>query len=112
MLSQCHVKTIVSNSYNEVIVALREHYNEVFQVLKNGPAFEEGLPKANLLALADKKDEDHDFSTNNNPMYWIRKLKNKAALLKECNKRGIIIDNAMATLNNKIVETLIVADSK
>ena len=95
--SQCHVKTIVSSNYNEVTVSLQEHYQEVF-------------PKAKLLAIAD--EEEHDFSTSSNLKYWIRKLKNKTALLKECDKRGIIIDNPMTTLNTKIVEALIATDSK
>ena len=95
--SQCHVKTIVSSNYNEVTVSLQEHYQEVF-------------PKAKLLAIAD--EEEHDFSASSNLKYWIRKLKNKTALLKECDKRGIIIDNPMSTLNSKIVEALIAADSE
>ena len=99
MLLKCHIKTIVRSKYEEVVIALHEHYKEVFV-------------RAQLPAIADMREEEHDFSTSSNLKYWIRKLKNKAALIKECNKRGIIIDNAMATLNTKIVETLIVADSK
>ena len=95
--SQCHVKTIVSSSYNEVIVALEEHYKEVF-------------PRAKLLAIAD--EETYDFSTNSSPNHWMRKLKNKTALLKECDKRGLILDNPMTTLNAKIIEALVAADSK
>jgi hypothetical protein len=68
--------------------------------------------RAQLLAIADKREEEHDFSTNNNPKYWVRRLKNKNALLKECDKRGIIIDNPMTTLNTKIVEALIATDSQ
>ena len=96
LLTHCHVKTIVSNSYEEVVIALHEHYKEVMV----------------LPAIADKQEEDYDFSTNRNPKHWIRKLKNKTALLKECDKRGIIIDDAMTTLNAKIVEALIAADSR
>ena len=96
LLTRCHVKTIVSNSYEEVVIALHEHYKEVMV----------------LPAIADKQEEDYDFSTNRNPNHWIRKLKNKTALLKECDKRGIIIDDAMTTLNAKIVEALIAADSR
>jgi hypothetical protein len=94
--SQCHVKTIVSSSYNEVIVALEEHYKEVF-------------PRAKLLAIAD--EETYDFSTNSSPNHWMRKLRNKTALLKECDKRGLILDNPMTTLNAKIIEALVAADS-
>ena len=98
LLLECHVKTVVSSKYEEVVIALHEHYKEV-------------MARAQLPAIADKQDEEHDFSTSSNLKYWIRKLKNKTALLKECDKRGIIIDNPMTTLNTKIVEALIAADS-
>ena len=52
----------------------------------------------------------HDFSTNRNPKYWLRKF-NKTALMKECDKRGVIIDNPMMTLNVKIIQALIAADT-
>ena len=99
LLQKCHVKTVVSSKYGEVVIALHEHYKEV-------------LARAQLPAIADIQEEEHDFSTSSNPKYWIRKLKNKTALLKECDKRGIIIDNPMSTLNTKIVEALIAADSE
>ena len=99
LLLKCHVKTVVSSKYEEVVIALHEHYKEV-------------LARAQLPAIADTQEEEHDFSTSNNLKYWIRKLKNKTALLKECDKRGIIIDNPMTTLNTKIVEALIAADSE
>ena len=85
LLQKCHVKTIVSNSYEEVVIALHMHYKEVM------------VPPA----IVDKQEEEYDFSTNRNPNHWIRKLKNKTALLKECDKRGVIIDDAMTTLNVK-----------
>ena len=59
----------------------------------------------------DEEEAWHDFSTNRNPKYWLRKLKNKTALMKECDKRGVIIDNPMMTLNVKIIEALIAADT-
>lgn len=99
LLQKCHVKTVVSSKYEEVVIALHEHYKEV-------------LARAQLPAIADIQEEEHDFSTSSNQKFWIRKLKNKTALLKECDKRGIIIDNPMSTLNTKIVEALIAADSE
>ena len=112
LLLKCHVKTVVSSKYEEVVIALHEHYKEVFMrarlassdSVRAGPFFE--------LAIADKREEEHDFSTNNSPKYWVRRLKNKTALLKECDKRGAIIDNPMTTLNTKIVEALIATDSQ
>ena len=95
--SQCRIKTIVSSNYDEVVLALEEHYKEVFA-------------RAKLPALADV-EEKHDFSTNSNPNHWIRKLKNKEALLRECRKRGMTIENAMTESNAKIIEALAATDS-
>ena len=63
-------------------------------------------------ATQGKVEEEpwHDFSTNRNPKYWLRKF-NKTALMKECDKRGVIIDNPMMTLNVKIIGALIAADT-
>ena len=99
LLSKCHVQTLVSNSYEEVVIALHEHYKEVFARTKT-------------LAIVDMQEEEYDFSTNSRPNYWMAKLKNKTALIRECDKRGVIIDNAMTTLNAKIIEALVAADSK
>ena len=55
-------------------------------------------------------DDGCDFSTNRNPKYWVRKF-NETALLKECDRRGVIIDNPMPTPNVKIIEALITADT-
>jgi hypothetical protein len=79
--------------YESIVIALHCHYKDVFQ-----------------RAPACKNDEEYDFSTNANPKYWQRKL-NKTALMKECDKRGIVIDNPMMTLNVKIIEVLIAADT-
>ena len=64
------------------------------------------------LSEGSKDDEEpwHDFTTNRNPKYWLRKF-NKTALMKECDKRGVIIDNPMMTLNVKIIGALIAADT-
>jgi prophage antirepressor-like protein len=58
----------------------------------------------------DEEEEWYDFSSSRNPKYWLRKF-NKTALMKECDKRGVIIDNPMMTLNIKIIEALIAADT-
>jgi hypothetical protein len=60
--------------------------------------------------LKDEEEPWHDFSTNRNPKYWLRKF-NKTALMKECDKRGVIIDKPMMTLNVKIIQALIAADT-
>ena len=73
LLLTCHIKTVVSSKYEEIVIALHEHYKEVFA-------------RAQVLAIADKREEEYDFSTNSNPKYWLRRLKNKAALIKECKK--------------------------
>ncbi len=57
-----------------------------------------------------EEDEWYDFSTNRNPKYWLRKF-NKTGLMKECDKRGVIINNPMMTLSVRIIEALIAADT-
>jgi len=98
LLLKCHVKTFISSNYEEIVIALHEHYREF-------------SARAQILAIADKKEEEYDFSTNSNPKYWLNRLKNKATLINECKKRGIVIDNALGTFNTKIIEILIAADS-
>lgn len=70
---------------------------------------EETLNKTSA-PVEDDEEEWCDFSTNRTPKYWLRKF-NKTALMKECDKRGLIIDNPMTTLNIKIIEALITADT-
>ncbi len=98
LLLKCHVKTFVSSNYEEIVIALREHYREV-------------STRARILAITDKREEEYDCSTNSNPKCWLNRLKNKAALIKERKKRGIVVDNAVGTFNTKIIEILIAADS-
>lgn len=83
----------LNQKYETAIVAFHEHYKEAMR------------------AVPLVEDEWFDFSTNSNPKYWLRKLKNKTALMKECDKRGLIIDNPMMTLNVDIIKALIDADT-
>ena len=87
----------LDQSYETVVIVLHEHYKEVCKGAKS--------------PVEDDEEEWYDFATNSNPKYWLRKLKNKTALMKECDKRGVIIDNPMMTLNVKIIEALIAADT-
>lgn len=92
---QCRIETIVSSNYDDVVAALQKHYQKAFAT-------------AELLAIADK--EEYDFSSNRNPNHWVKKL-NKTALARECDKRGLIFDNIMTTMNATIIGVLIAADS-
>jgi len=78
-LRGCNVATLVSNSYEEVIIFLHEHYKSVKETHKM------------LLAIEDQQQAmriDHclvgDFSRNENPAYWCKQLQNNDNLLKEC----------------------------
>ena len=86
----------LDQSYESAVIALHERYKETLN--KTSPPVE------------DDEEEWCDFSTHRNPKYWLRKF-NKTALMKECDKSGLIIDNPMTTLNSKIIEALITADT-
>jgi hypothetical protein len=54
LLSKCHAQTLVSNSYEEVVIAFHEHYKEVFARTK-------------ILAIVDIQEEEYDFSRKQQP---------------------------------------------
>jgi prophage antirepressor-like protein len=88
----CHVPTIISRDYDEVILQVHEHYKEVFARAKPP------TPKT------------YDFSTNENPKYWCNKLKNQTALDEECTKRGIPKDEVRILTKREIASVLITFD--
>ena len=88
----------LDQSYESAVVALHEHYQETFKGAKRVAKNEE------------EEEEWYDFSTNRNPKYWLRKF-NKTTLMKECDRRGLIVNDPMMTLNLAIVEALITADT-
>ena len=88
----------LDQSYESVVIALHGRYKEAF---KKG-----STPVEN----EEAEEEWYDFSTNSNPKYWLRRF-SKTALMKECDKRGVIIDKPMMTLNVRIIEALIAADT-
>ncbi|MFM7980481.1 MAG: hypothetical protein ACKPKO_14300, partial [Candidatus Fonsibacter sp.] len=78
-LRGCNVATLVSNSYDEVIIFLHEHYKDVKETHNM------------LLAIENKQQQATCiyFSRNDNPAYWCKKLPNKESLLEECRSRGM-----------------------
>ena len=58
----CNVKTIVGHHYEDIIIAIHDHYKEVFV-------------RAQTPALTDKP-KTFNFSTNESPQYWCNKFKN------------------------------------
>ncbi|MFM7986232.1 MAG: hypothetical protein ACKPKO_43655 [Candidatus Fonsibacter sp.] len=68
----------MSNNYEEVLIFLHEHYNDVKETHNM------------LLAIEDQQQATRiDFSRNKSPAYWCNKLQNKDNLLKECKCRGL-----------------------
>jgi len=95
--------------WSDVIKGIRKMANPHLEgcSVKNEEEEEEEEEEA---PTEDDEEEWYDFSTNRNPKYWLRKF-NKTALMKECDKRGVIINNPMMTLNVRIIEALIAADT-
>jgi len=93
-LETCNVTTMVADNYEDVVIGLHDHYREVEK-------------KVARLAITD---ETYDFSTRSNAKYWVAKLKNKATLIRECQKRGIKTTNLVSMTNIAIAEMLMAAD--
>ena len=93
----CNVVTLVSNDYDEVIIFLHEHYNDVKET------------HAMLLAIEDQQARI-DFHRNEYPAYWCRKLQNKESLRKECRDRGMDPEELWRLPNKQIASALISHD--
>ncbi len=81
----CNVKTIAGHHYEDLIIAVHDHYKEVF--VRASP----GVQRDQSPALRDKP-KTFNFSTNESPLYWCNTLKNHTGLQEECEKRGISKD--------------------
>ena len=66
-----------------------------------------------LLAIEDKQQQAMriDFSRNDNPAYWCKKLPNKEALLEECRCRGMDAEELWRLPNKQIASVLISHDN-
>ena len=98
----------LGHKYESVVLALHDHYMDLGTPSPRVCKMMMGAISQPTNGRID--DDGCDFSTNRNPKYWVRKF-NKTALLKECDKRGVIVDNPMLTPNAKIIEALITADT-
>ena len=94
----CRPKTILSCDYDAVIIQMHEHYIDVFA-------------RAQTPALADKPAE-YCFSANENPQYWLNKLKNRRELDKQCEIRGITEDEVCIKTKREIASILITFDKE
>ena len=94
----CRAKAILSNDYDNIIIQIHDHYTDVFA-------------RAQTPALADKPTE-YDFSANENPQYWLNKLKNRRELDKQCELRGITEDEIRLSTKRDIASILITFDTK
>ena len=95
---QCNIETIVGHEYDKIIIQIALRYQEVFA-------------RAKPLAITDKP-QNYDFSTNNNPQYWCKKLKNKTSLVNECGKRELPQEGLYFKTNREIASILITFDTK
>ncbi len=95
----CNIETIVGHNYDDIIIAIHDHYKDVFA-------------RAQTPAIADQPEPKYDFATNDNPKYWCNKLKNGTALMHECEKRGIPKDEIYIKTNREIASILITFDKE
>ena len=98
MQLNCNVQTIVTCDYDEVVIQMHEHYKDVFA-------------RAQTPAITDKPTE-YDFSANENPQYWLNKLKNRQELDKQCELRGITDHEVRIGTKRDIASILITFDKR
>ncbi len=90
----------MSNTYEEVIIFLHEHYKGVNETHKM------------LLAVEDQPRAARiDFLHNENPAYWCKKLQNKESLLDECRCRGMDTEE-LGSLPNKQIASVLISHDK
>jgi len=92
----CNVETIVGCNYDDIVIAIHEHYKDVFG-------------RAHNPAITDQP-KTFNFAENENPKYWCKKLQNGPALLEQCRLRGIPKNEIMVKTNQEIASVLITFD--
>ena len=88
---QPSVNTLVSNSYNEVIKFIDDHYRQLAQ---------RQLKRKSLF----------DCSTNYNPKSWIREVGRNDHIFQHCDYKDLNVDQLRKHTNNKIAIELINLD--
>ena len=74
-LRGCNVATLVSSSYDEIVIFLHEHYKSVKET--HNTLLAASLPAGMQLAIGDKPQVKRiDFLRNDNPAYGRKQLRN------------------------------------
>ncbi len=89
----------MSNNYEEVVIFLHEHYKDVKDTHNMLLAIEDQLRAARI-----------DFSRNESPAYWCKKLQNNDALLEAGKCRGMDAEELWRLPNKQIASVLISHD--
>ena len=100
-LEKNNVFTLVSNCYDDIIIFLHEHYQNLAEKPNN------------TLALPPPTEQIIDFSTNTNAKYWFNKLQSKQKILDQYSNRNIDHNTIPWSMSNiQLIEALIKLDQK
>lgn len=91
----CNIETIVGHNYDEIIIAIHEHYKKV-------------LARAQTPAITDKPKK-YNFATNDNPQYWYNKLRGKG-LREQWDQRELPKKQFLLNTNRSVATILITFD--
>ena len=83
-LNKINVTTFVAYKYEDIVIFLHEHYKRIKDTKHNSP---------NRI----------DFSTNQNPNFWIQRLMNKNNTLQQAEYRNLDVNNLWKLPNREIV---------
>jgi prophage antirepressor-like protein len=92
-LNKINVTTFVAYKYEDIVIFLHEHYKRINETKHNSP-------------------NRMDFSTNQNPNFWIQRLMNKNNILQQAEYRNLDVNNLWKLPNRDIVSILISYDKK
>ena len=86
--NKINITTFAAFKYEDIVIFLPEHYKRKHETKHNLP-------------------NHMDFSTNQNPRFWIQRLVNKNNILQQAEYRNLDVHNLWKLPNREIVSILI-----
>ena len=83
-LNKINITAFVANKYEDIVIFLHGHCKRIHETKHDSP-------------------NHMDFSTNQNPKFWIQRLVNKNSILQQAEYRNLDVNNLWKLPNREIV---------